>query len=181
MDHAEIRRGVELAKEEMEGLGGFVAFKSGEWLLKLVQRSLQKNARLPHSRYFAERYPGLDAALIFKKLANAAAAKTALAGALAGTAVSLDELVAFFTAGEAGVGIPANIALALTAICAELFYVTKVQLQLILDVAALQGAEIDANSTEDLLALLSLAMGHGLARKKGTPPMSAYPVSKADV
>ncbi|HWX55169.1 MAG TPA: hypothetical protein VN176_11325 [Verrucomicrobiae bacterium] len=159
METADLKHELQAARHEIESSGGLRAFRSGEWIVNLVRRTLAERAPRGTQEHFLRKYPGLSLGAISKLLAGKAARRTALAGALAGAAVSMDEIVAFVTAGEAGLGIPANVAIALGAICAELFFVTKVQLRLIADVAALSGARLDDTSVEDVLTLFALAVG----------------------
>jgi hypothetical protein len=48
---------------------------------------------------------------------------------LTGAAISADEIVTVFTAAEAGVGLPANLAIAATAFSAEAILLVRIQLQ----------------------------------------------------
>ncbi|MEO8725718.1 MAG: hypothetical protein ABI383_06300 [Acidobacteriaceae bacterium] len=148
-----MKRHAKAAYGEVKDLGGLRAFWSGEWLLKLIQRSLREPPRL-------ELYGQVDnPEQAVRRLSRAAARKAGIAGIAVGSAVSLDELIALLTAGEAGMGIPANIAVAGLAVCAELFYVTRLQLKLVQSIARLHGKALDADNPEDLLTAFSITLG----------------------
>jgi uncharacterized protein (DUF697 family) len=68
----------------------------------------------------------------------------------------VDEIVAFLTAGEGGVGLPANLAFAVLSVCAEVFFLTRLQVQLVTQIGALAGAS-PAGEMEDALAALAIA------------------------
>jgi hypothetical protein len=98
-----VRRQLEEAATEIERLGGWSGFKSGEWLFYLMEQTFRKYSESAASESFSTKYPNYSRAQIAHKLIEAASKKAALAGGITGLAVSADELVAFFTAGEAGV------------------------------------------------------------------------------
>lgn len=148
-----MKRHAKAAYGEVKDLGGLRAFWSGEWLLKLIQRSLREPARLE----IYGRVNNLEQEV--RRLSRSAARKAGIAGIAVGSAVSLDELIALLTAGEAGMGIPANIAVAGLAVCAELFYVTRLQLKLVQAIARLHGRVLDADNPEDLLTAFSITLG----------------------
>jgi uncharacterized protein (DUF697 family) len=77
--------------------------------------------------------------------------------------VSADELVGLFTAGEGVIGIPVNLAVAATAICSEVFFTARIQLQLVARLAALYGAALDPENPDDLLAIMNFAFGGAVA------------------
>jgi uncharacterized protein (DUF697 family) len=76
-------------------------------------------------------------------------------------------LFAIFTGGEGGVGLPANLAIAATAIASEAVLFLRMQVQLVAEVAKLYGAPLDANDPEDMLLILAFALGGGAAEEAG--------------
>jgi uncharacterized protein (DUF697 family) len=162
-----VRRQLEEAVTEIERLGGWSGFKSGEWLFDLMEQTFRKYSESAASESFSTKYPNYSRAQIAHKLIEAASKKTALAGGITGLAVSADELVAFFTAGEAGVGLPANVAIAATAICAEVFFAAKIQMQLVARLGALYSTPLDPEEPEELLTIMNLAFGGGVAEPTG--------------
>jgi uncharacterized protein (DUF697 family) len=158
-----IRQQLREAANEITHLGGWSGFKSGEWLFQLMERTFRHYAESAATESFALEFPRLNRAEISEKLIDQACKKAALAGAITGAAVSADELVGLFTAGEAVVGLPVNIAVAATAICAEVFFTARIQLQLVARMASLYGATLDLENPDDLLAIMNFAFGGAAA------------------
>jgi uncharacterized protein (DUF697 family) len=148
---------------EIKNLGGFSGFKSGEWLLELTDKTFRHYSNRAAAEKFALQFPGLTRAEIAEKLIDSASRRAALAGAVTGAAVSADELVGLFTAGEGVIGLPVNVAVAATAICAEVFFTARIQLQLVARLAALYGASLDPDDPEDIFAIMNFAFGGGAA------------------
>ena len=164
-----VRQQLKEAAIEVSQLGGWSGFKSGEWLFRLMERNFRAFAQSAAMENFAAQYPGLTREQIAERMIEAASRKAALAGAVTGAAISADELVGLFTAGEAGVGIPLNIAIAATAICASVYVTAKIQLQLVARLGALYAAPLDVDDPADMLAIMEFAFGagvSGLAAKK---------------
>src|SRR2546428_579881 len=107
-----VRRELTETASEIIYLGGWAGFKGGEWLFRLIERTFRSYTESAPSESVSAKYPNHTREQIAYKLIEAASKKAAMAGAITGAAVSADELVALFTAGEAGVGLPANIAIA---------------------------------------------------------------------
>jgi uncharacterized protein (DUF697 family) len=158
-----IREQLKEAVDEITHLGGWSNFKNGDWLFQLMERTFRHYAELSAAEKFALEFPRLNRAEIAEKLIDAASKKAAIAGAVTGAAVSADELVGLFTAGEAVVGLPVNLAVAATAICAEVFFTARIQLQLVARLASLYGAPLDLENPDDLLAIMNFAFGGAAA------------------
>ncbi len=160
---ASVRQQLKEAAVEIKNLGGWPGFKSGEWLLSLTEKTFRSFSAQAASQKFALEFPGRTRAEIAEILIDSAARKAALAGAVTGAAVSADELVGLFTAGEGVVGIPVNIAIAATAICSEVFFTARIQLQLVARLGALYGASLNPDDPEDIFAIMNFAFGGGAA------------------
>src|SRR5450755_926413 len=154
-----IRQQLKEAAEEIQHIGGWSGFKSGEWLFNLMEKTFRHYSQNAAKESFPLEFPGRTRAEIADKLIKSASNKAALAGAITGAAVSADELVGLFTAGEGVVGLPVNIAVAATAICAEVFFTARIQLQLVAQLATLYGAKLDLENPDDLLAIMNFAFG----------------------
>jgi uncharacterized protein (DUF697 family) len=61
------------------------------------------------------------------------------------------------------VGLPVNIAIAATAICSEVFFTARIQLQLVARLGALYGATLDLEKPDDILAIMNFAFGGAVA------------------
>ena len=158
-----VQRELQEAASEIMQLGGTSAFVSGEWLFHFIQRTYRKyaDAAAAESHNYAALYPGRTREQIAELFIKGSCRKAAMAGAVTGLAVSTDEVIGLFTAGEGVVGLPANIAIAAGAICAEVFFTAKIQLQLVARLAALYGASLDPEQPDDLLTIMSFAFWGG--------------------
>lgn len=167
MQQLNVDKGKLAALREVEALGGLDSFKSGNWMLMLVQRSFRAFYANATPEFFRTKYPGLDNDAIFKKLRKAAVRQSGLAGAGSGAMMSVNEITALVTSGEGLVGLPANIAAALGTIACELLVVTKIQLELVSRIARLYGVELDPNDPEDVWIILTVAIGGEVAQEAG--------------
>nr|AGU01668.1 hypothetical protein [uncultured bacterium] len=177
-----IRRELKEAAKDIVRLGGWQDFRSGDWVFRLIERTFRRKSESAASESIFAKYPGHTHEQIAHKLIGAASKKAALAGAITGAAVSADELVALFTAGEAGVGLPANMAIAAIAICAEVFYTAKIQLEVVAELGNLYEIALDPDEPEDILTILNFALGGAIADLAGNRLMHMGPqFSKAVV
>ena len=148
------------AAGDIEAVGGMQALRSGEWFFRLVGRSLRNYSKNGRSEYFRAKYPKQSDAVIASKMISVAARNAALVGGTAGAAITADELAAVFSL---GLTTPANIAVAVAAVGADLISVTHIQLKLICELAILHGAPLDPDDPEDIL----LVIGYFMAGKAG--------------
>ena len=158
-DEEGLRGRLRQARADVDELGGWQAFKSGEWLIGLISNSFRTYFESASATYFRSRYPGKDDAFIANKLVKVAAGNASIVGALTGAAVSADEIVALATGGEGIVGLPANVAIAATAIAAESLLLMRIQLKLVAELARLEGLSLDPDDPEDVLTILAFAVG----------------------
>jgi uncharacterized protein (DUF697 family) len=162
-----IKEQLKNAKNEVTELGGLPAFKSGEWLFRLIQKSFRNYWERANAEYFKNKYSSQDEDFIAKKLTKVTARNAAFIGAATGAVVSTDEIVAFLTGGEGGVGIPANVALALTAMASEAVLLVRFQLKLVANLGKLYGVPLDPDDPEDILVILAFAVGGSAAEAAG--------------
>jgi len=162
-----IKKQLKNAKNEITELGGLSAFKSGEWLFPLIQKSIRNYWERADVDYFKRKYLSQDENFLAKKITKVAARNVALIGAVAGAVVSTDEIVALLTVGEGGIGIPANVAIALTAIASEALLLVRFQLKLVVNLGKLYGAPLDPDDPEDILTILAFAVGGSVAEVAG--------------
>jgi uncharacterized protein (DUF697 family) len=170
-DSEDMRSEFKRAQEEVKNLGGWAAFKSGEWLLPIIGKSFRNYYERATDDYFRKKYPGRDTAFIAKKLTSLACRNAVIVGGLTGAAVTTDEIVAIVTAGELVVGLPANIAIAGLAICAESLLLLNIQMQLVAQLARVYGAPLDPDDPEDILTILAFAFGGSVAEAAGKAGM----------
>lgn len=159
------------AKQEVQDLGGIQAFKNGDWLLKLIRKCFANYYERLNFEYFSKKYSTGDENIIAAKLNKVACHNASLLGGAVGAAVSTNELVTLFTAGEGGVGLPANIAIAATSIAAESVMLVRIQLQLVANLAKVYGIPLDPNDPEDILTIMAYAIGGSVAEAAGKAGM----------
>ena len=167
----EIQRKFEEAKKEIQDVGGWEGFKSGEWFLRLIHKTFQNYYEKADSEYFRQKYPGIDNAALVKKLTAIAAKQAGILGGIVGAAISADEIVGLVTMGEMGIGLPANITVALSALAAEMLLLTRIQLQLVANIAKCTGVPLDPDDPEDILIIFGFAVGGGAAEMAGKAGM----------
>jgi uncharacterized protein (DUF697 family) len=166
-DRNVIRRLLETTKREYAELGGWSAFKSGDWLGLLIQRSFRNYWERATVDYFYAKYGTTNPDKVAAKLITVAAKNAAILGALTGAAVSTDEIVAIFTAAEGGIGLPANLAIAAAAFAAEAILLVRLQLQLVASLGRLYRVPLDPDDPEDILTILAFALGGSAADMAG--------------
>jgi uncharacterized protein (DUF697 family) len=162
-----LRRLFDSARREYEELGGWAAFKNGEWVWPLIQRSFRNYWERATVDYFTAQYGTTDPDKIARRLIAVAAKNAAILGALTGAAVSADEIVGLVTAGEGGIGVPANLAIAASAVAAEAILLVRFQLQLVANLGKLYGIPLDEDDPEDILTVLAFAIGGSAADVAG--------------
>lgn len=161
----------EKAKKEFEQLGGWKGFTSGEWFLALVRATFRSYYEKAHYEYFKTKYPGADDDTLIEKLTSVAARNAAILGGIVGATISADEIATLTTAAEGGLGLPANIAIAGTAIAGELILLTRIQLQLIANLAKIMGVPLDPDDPEDILLIFAFAFGGSVSEAAGKAGM----------
>jgi len=155
------------AKKEVTELGGLPAFKSGEWLLRLIQKSFRNYWERADAEYFQSKYSSKDEDFLAKKLTKVAALNASIIGAVTGLAVSADEIVAILTGGEVVLGIPANVAIALSAMASEAVLLLRFQLKLVVNLGKIYGVPLDPDDPEDILTILAFAVGGSVSEAAG--------------
>ena len=155
------------AKNYVTELGGLTAFKSGEWLFPLIQKSFKNYWEKANAEYFKDKYLSQDLDFIAGKIISVAARNTAIIGAATGATVSADEIVGLITGGEGIVGLPANIAIAMTAMSSEAVLLLQFQLKLVANLGKLYEVPLDPDDPEDVLTILAFAIGGSIAEEAG--------------
>ena len=164
---SDIKRQIKLlleeARKDYEEIGGWRALKSGDWLWLLIQKSFASYWEKANVEYFQEKYKTQDKTKIAEKLIAVTAKNAAVLGAATGAAVSADEITGIVTAGGGGIGIPANLAIAATALGSEAILLVRFQLQLVANLGKLYGVPLDPDDPEDILTILAFAVGGSVA------------------
>ncbi len=104
---------------EYDDLGGWQSFRSGDWFQKLVARAVRNYWRNADATYFRTKYPHDTQDQTARRMISLACKNAAAIGVATGAAMSTNEIVGLLTAGEGGVGLPANLAIAGASIGSE--------------------------------------------------------------
>ena len=156
------------AKAEIEELGGREAFiKTGDWVLALIKKSFRNYFEKANIEYFRSKYSNGDNEYIASKLISLSAKNASLLGGITGAAITADEIIAIATGGEGGIGLPANIAIAVTALSAEAIVLIRIQLKLIAELAKLYEVPLDPEDPEDILIIFGYAVGGAAVEELG--------------
>lgn len=127
-------------------------FKSGEWFFRLilmVKGSYERNAR---AAYFQQKYPDLSPDEIADKLISVTVRYATIAGGVSGVATSANEIMTISSAGLAW-------SLFVGSVGAEMVYLARVQMRLILDLAVIYDIQLDPEDPEDVLLVFGYALG----------------------
>jgi uncharacterized tellurite resistance protein B-like protein len=134
--------------------------KSGEWFIKLLLHVVGAYERNVRSTYFRQKYPGLPPDEIADILTSITAQYAAIAGAIAGVAASANEIAAM---GSAGL----TLSLLLGSLGAEMLYLCRIQMRLVLDLSVLYDLQLDTEDPEDILLIFGYALGVAPAEALG--------------
>lgn len=159
------------AGQEYRELGGWAAFRSGEWLALLIGKSFANYWERAHAEYFQKKYGTMDVDILASKLTSVAAKNAALLGGVAGAMVTADEITAVVSGAEGGIGLPANLAVAATVIGGEAILLMRLQLQLLANLGKIYGVPLDPNDPEDILTIIAFALGGAAAEAAGNAGM----------
>jgi uncharacterized protein (DUF697 family) len=165
---ATIVRWIADARREIGKLGGWSAFKSGEWLPNLVRAAFKAYYENANPEYLRKKYPRAGDKRIIGKLTTIAARNAAIAGGITGAAVSIDEILALIaSAPTGGLNLPTQITAAATALACEAVVLIRIQLHLIAQIAKLLNVPLDPDDPEDLHTILGFALGGAVAEEAG--------------
>ena len=147
---------------------GWPMLKSGEWLPLVIERTFRTYYENANADYFRQKYPRASDDEIIEKLIAVAAKNAAILGAITGAAVAADEIAAIILAiPSGGLNLPAQIALATTALTAEAIVLVRIQLQLIANIAKILNVPLNPDDPEDVLLILQFAFGGAAAEEVG--------------
>lgn len=143
-------------------MGMFSRGRTGAWFVALIEETVREYARdLVESGGAAtlrKRWPDATADEIADRLIARATRQAALAGLAAGTTTSAAWLAAL-----APPSLVAALPAAIGALGVELLYTTRLQVRLVVDLAALYGYPLDLADPEDLTRAFALAYGVNLS------------------
>jgi uncharacterized tellurite resistance protein B-like protein len=148
---AQVSKELEDAKTLAKTLN-FEEVKSGEWFIKLLQQVVRVYDRNARATYFQKKYPGLSPDEIADILTSVTVKYATIAGAITGVAATANEIAAISSAGLTA-------ALFVGSIGAEMLYLSKIQMRLVLDMSVLYDLQLDMEDPEDILLIFGYAIG----------------------
>lgn len=126
--------------------------KNGQWFIALLKKVVQSYNRNARAEYFQQKYPGLPPDEIADILTSITVRYATIAGAITGAAVTANQIAALSSAGM-------TIALMTGAIGAEMVYLARIQMRLVLDLSVVYDLQLDPDDPEDILMIFGYAMG----------------------
>ena len=148
---AQVASGFEEAKQLAKSLN-FDEVKSGEWFFRLLRKVIQSYDRNARATYFQQKYPGLPPDEIADILTSVTVRYATIAGALAGAAATANQIALLGSVGM-------TMALFLGSIGAEMLYLAKIQMRLVLDISVVYDLQLDPEDPEDILMIFGYALG----------------------
>ena len=130
----------------------FDEVKNGEWFIHLLRKVVHTYDRNARAAYFQQKYPGLPPDEIADILTSVCVRYATIAGAITGAAATADQIV---TIGSLGM----TAALFIGTIGAEMLYLAKIQMRLVLDIALIYDLQLDPEDPEDILLIFGYALG----------------------
>lgn len=146
-----VSSGLEEAKQLAKKLD-FEEVKSGAWFLSLLQsvvRSYDHNAK---AQYFQQKYPGLPPDDIADKLISVTVRYAAIAGGIAGATATANQIATIASAGMTA-------SLFVGTIGAEMIYLARIQMRLVLDLSVVYDLQLDPEDPEDMLMVFGYGLG----------------------
>ena len=126
--------------------------KSGQWFIALLQKVVQSYDRNARAEYFQQKYPGLTPDEIADILISVTVRYATIAGAVAGAATTANQISALGSLGMTA-------ALLVGTIGAEMIYLGRIQMRLVLDLSVVYDLQLDADDPEDILMIFGYALG----------------------
>ncbi|NIP49198.1 MAG: hypothetical protein GWN55_01550 [Phycisphaerae bacterium] len=142
---------LETAKQLAKSLN-FDEVKSGEWFIGLLRKVIQTYDRNARATYFQKKYPGLPPDDIADILTTVTVRYATIAGAVAGTAATANQIAMLSSAGMTA-------ALFASSIGAEMLYLSKIQMRLVLDLSVVYDLQLEPEDPEDILMIFGYALG----------------------
>ncbi|MBI1281093.1 MAG: hypothetical protein GC179_23405 [Anaerolineaceae bacterium] len=150
-DDDQIRAELQSAQETAKSLNAD-DLKNGDWFLQILRMTISSYDRNARAVYFLQKYPGIHPDEIADRLISLATRYATLAGGIAGAAITANEIAALSTFG-------ATIALFVTTVGAEMIYLARLQMRLILDLSVVYDIQLDADDPEDMMVIMYYALG----------------------
>ena len=148
---AQVFKGFDDARQFAQTLD-FDEVKSGEWFVELLRKVVYAYDRNARAEYFQQKYPGLSPNEIADILTSVTVRYATVAGGVAGAAATSTQLI---TLTSFGMTAP----LFVGAIGAEMIYLARIQMRLVLDLSVVYDLQLDPEDPEDVLMVFGYALG----------------------
>lgn len=148
---AQVIKGFDEARQFAKTLD-YEEVKSGEWFVELLRKVVYAYDRNARAEYFQQKYPGLSPDEIADILTSVTVRYAAVAGGVAGAAATSTQLT---TLTSFGMTAP----LFVSAIGAEMVYLARIQMRLVLDLSVVYDLQLDPEDPEDVLMVFGYALG----------------------
>lgn len=148
---SEVESGMALARRFVQQID-FSHVQSGEWFIQLLRQVMASNEKNANAVYFQQKYPGLSADEIADILMSVSSRYAAIAGGIAGVAITANQLATLSSAGMTAT-------LWLGSLGVEMVYLSWIQIRLVADLATIYDLQLDAEDPEDLLMIFGYALG----------------------
>ncbi len=148
---ARVYEGLDEAKQFAKTLD-FDEVKSGAWFVELLRKVVYAYDRNARAEYFRQKYPGLSPDEIADILTSVTARYATVAGGVAGAAATSAQIGTLTTAGMTA---PVFFGV----IGAEMIYLARIQMRLVLDLTVVYDLQLDPEDPEDVLMVFGYALG----------------------
>lgn len=148
---SEVQAGMELARKFVKKID-LSDVQSGDWFIQLLRQVISTNEKTARADYFQNKYPGMEADDIADVLISVSSRYAAVAGGIAGVAITANQLTALASAGITAI-------LWLGALGVEMVYLSWIQIRLVADLATIYDLQLDAEDPEDILMVFGYALG----------------------
>ncbi len=148
---ARVSEGLKDAQQFAKTLN-FDEVKNGEWFFELLRKVVYAYDRNARAEYFQQKYPGLSPDEIADVLTSVTARYATVAGGIAGAAATASQIA---TLGSWGM----TASLFVGTIGAEMIYLARIQMRLVLDLSVVYDLQLDPEDPEDVLMVFGYALG----------------------
>ncbi len=135
--------------------------KSGDWFLRLLMLVIGSYERNARAAYFQKKYPGVSPDDIADTLISVTVRYAAIAGGISGVSATASQIASI---ASAGMTLPVFVGV----IGAEMLYLARIQMRLILDLAVVYDLGLDPDDPEDILMVWGYALGVAPTEAFGT-------------
>ena len=146
-----VKNGMEIARQFVQRID-FADVQSGEWFFQLIRQVVNTNEKNARADYFQQKYPGMPADDITDILISVNSKYAAVAGGIAGVAITANQLTTIASAGMTAT-------LWLSSMGVEMVYLSWLQIRLVADLAVIYDLQLDTEDPEDILMIFGYALG----------------------